>query len=263
MGKEKGNSKRPGTEQILSLICFLLIILGWCVATYGGFVTEIFLPSPTAVIVRLVEMAKDGSLVLACWASTRRVMVGWIWSVIVALPCGMLMANSRKFSAFIQPIIEFARYLPVVALVPLTLLYMGIDESQKYMIIFLGTFFQLVLMVCDTVSGVDENMINAAKTLGAGKWQIYKEVIFPAALPGLMDDFRMTIGWAWTYLVVAEMVAASNGLGYMILRSQRYLATDTIFAGLILIGLIGLITDWLFRLLTRIVAPWHERLTDK
>ena len=156
-------------------------------------------------------------------------------------------------------IIGFARYLPVVALVPLTLLYLGIDETQKYTIIFLGTFFQLVLMVCDTVSGVDRNMINAAKTLGAGKWQIYKEVIFPAALPGLMDDFRLTIGWAWTYLVVAEMVAASNGLGYMILKSQRYLATDTIFAGLILIGLIGLITDWIFRILTRIVAPWRGK----
>lgn len=257
------NQKKFGVEQALSLTCFLIIIGAWCIATFGGFVSEIFLPSPAAVVKRLIEMHLDGSLWLSCWESTRRVMVGWIWSAVIALPCGMLMANSRKFSAFVQPIIEFARYLPVVALVPLTLLYMGIFESQKYMIIFLGTFFQLVLMVCDTVSGVDENMINAAKTLGAGKWQIYKEVIFPAALPGLMDDFRMTVGWAWTYLVVAEMVAATNGLGYMILRSQRYLATDTIFAGLILIGLIGLVTDWIFRLVTKLVAPWYERLTDK
>jgi NitT/TauT family transport system permease protein len=126
----------------------------------------------------------------------------------------------------------------------------------------LASFFQLVLMVCDTVAGVDRTMINAAKTLGASGWQVYKEVIFPAALPGLMDDLRLTIGWAWTYLVVAEMVAANNGLGYMILKSQRYLATDTIFAGLILIGLIGLVTDWLFRLLTKLVAPWYERLSD-
>jgi len=248
---------------MLSLICFILILLGWCVFSFSGAVSEVFLPSPVAVAKRLGEMSADGSLWLSCWESTRRVLVGWIWSVIIALPVGMLMANSRKFSAFIQPIIEFARYLPVVALVPLTLLYMGIDESQKYMIIFLGTFFQLVLMVCDTVSGVDKNMINAARTLGANKWQIYKEVIFPASLPGLMDDFRMTIGWAWTYLVVAEMVAASNGLGYMILRSQRYLATDTIFAGLIMIGLIGLVTDWVFRILSRVVAPWQERLGEK
>lgn len=256
------NKKHRISEKMLSLICFLLIIFIWCVGSYGGYVKDIFLPSPTAVIDKIITMAKDGSLWTNCWESTARVLIGWVWSVIIALPVGMLMANSRKFSAFIQPIIEFARYLPVVALVPLTLLYLGIGENQKYTIIFLGTFFQLVLMVCDTVSSVDKNMINAARTLGAGKMQIYKEVIFPAALPGLMDDFRLTIGWAWTYLVVAEMVAANNGLGYMILKSQRYLATDTIFAGLILIGLIGLITDFLFRIITRIICPWQDRLTD-
>lgn len=256
-------NRRIDATQMLSLICFCLIIAGWCLASYSGSVSEIFLPTPTAVANKIVTMARDGSLWANCWESISRVMIGWFWSVVVALPMGMLMANSRKFSAFVQPIIEFARYLPVVALVPLTLLYLGIGENQKYTIIFLGTFFQLVLMVCDTVSSVDRNMINAALTLGAGRFQVYREVIFPAALPGLMDDFRLTVGWAWTYLVVAEMVAASNGLGFMILRSQRYLATDTIFAGLLLIGLIGLITDWLFRLLGRAVAPWQERLGDK
>ena len=250
-------------EKLLSLLCFLLLLAAWCAASYSGAVSDIFLPTPTAVIQKILDMIRDGSLWAHCGESISRVMIGWLWSVIAALPIGMLMANSRKFSAFIQPIIEFARYLPVVALVPLTLLYLGIGESQKYTIIFLGTFFQLVLMVCDTVSSVDRSMINAALTLGASRWQIYKEVILPASLPGLMDDLRLTIGWAWTYLVVAEMVAASNGLGYMILKSQRYLATDTIFAGLILIGLIGLITDFLFRMLSRIAAPWHERLTDK
>lgn len=247
----------------LSILCFSIIIGCWCVFSFSGAVSEIFLPSPAAVLVKLFELAKSGELFASCYDSTRRVFIGWLLSVVIALPCGMLMANSKKFSAFIQPIIEFARYLPVVALVPLTLLYMGIDESQKYMIIFLGTFFQLVLMICDTVSSVDENMINAAKTLGASKKQIYVEIIFPASLPGLMDDFRMTIGWAWTYLVVAEMVAANNGLGYMILRSQRYLATDTIFAGLIMIGLIGLVTDYLFRIISKLVAPWYDRLGEE
>ena len=241
----KNRSRR--IEKALSFICFFLIIGFWCLASYGGWVSEVFLPTPTSVLKKIASMAQDGSLWANCWESTSRVLIGWIWSVIVALPLGMLMANSRKVSAFVQPIIEFARYLPVVALVPLTLLYLGIDETQKYTIIFLGTFFQLVLMVCDTVSSVDKNIINAASTLGANRWQVYKEVIFPASLPGLMDDFRLTIGWAWTYLVVAEMIAASNGLGYIILKSQRYLATDTIFAGLILIGLIGLLTDFLFR----------------
>ena len=246
----------------LSVISFFAILFAWCILTYGGFVSRIFVPSPTDVWNAVLRMAQDGSLAEHCYMSTKRVMVGWFWSAVIALPLGMIMARSARFSALIQPLIEFARYLPVVALVPLTILYLGIDETQKYVIIFLGTFFQLILMVCDTVSSVDKNMLNAARTLGAGTLELYTEVIFPASLPGLLDDFRLTIGWAWTYLVVAEMVAASSGLGYIILKSQRFLATDVIFAGLILIGLIGLVTDFLMRLLTRLLVPWHERLGD-
>lgn len=257
---KKENSR--GKYRHLSVISFLVILAVWCIITYGGLVQELFVPSPTAVLRQVVNGIRDGSLLANCWASTRRVMVGWFFSVLVALPCGMIMARSLKFTAVIQPVIEFVRYLPVVALVPLTILYLGIGETQKYMIIWLGTFFQLVLMVCDTVSSVDRNQINAALTLGANRWQVYREVIFPASLPGLLDDFRLTIGWAWTYLVVAEMVAASDGLGYVILKSQRFLATDVIFMGLFLIGLIGLVTDYLLKLLTKLLVPWHKRLTD-
>ncbi len=265
MGEEKEielKIERKGAGGMLSVISFVLIIIIWCVLTYGGFVSDIFVPSPTDVANAVIKMAKDGSLWEHCFMSAKRVMVGWFWSAVIALPLGMLMAGSKRFSALIQPLIEFARYLPVVALVPLTILYLGIDETQKYVIIWLGTFFQLILMVCDTVSSVDKNMINAAKTLGASRFQVYREVIFPASLPGLLDDFRLTIGWAWTYLVVAEMVAASSGLGYIILKSQRFLATDVIFAGLIMIGLIGLVTDLLMRILTKLIVPWHERLGD-
>ena len=254
--------KRRLAYRTVSAVSFCAILALWCLLTYGGLVSEIFVPSPSKVLAATVEMAKEGSLWRNCWMSVKRVMVGWFWSAVAALPIGMCMARSKRFSAAIQPVIEFARYLPVVALVPLTILYLGIGETQKYDIIWLGTFFQLVLMVCDTVSAVDKNMINAARTLGANRWQVYKEVIFPASLPGLMDDFRLTIGWAWTYLVVAEMVAASNGLGYIILKSQRFLATDVIFSGLITIGVIGLASDFIVKLLTRIVVPWQERLRD-
>lgn len=249
-------------ENVLSSTSFLLIIVIWCIITYGGLVTELFVPSPTSVINKIIESASDGSLWANCWISTKRVMIGWALAAVIALPCGMVMARSSVFNAVIRPIMEFARYLPVVALVPLTILYVGIDESQKYLIIFLGTFFQLVLMIQDTVSGIDINQINAALTLGADRWQLYKNVIFMAALPGVLDDFRMTIGWAWTYLVVAEMVAASSGLGYIILKSQRFMGTDVIFMGLIFIGLIGLVTDFAMRLLTRMIVPWYKRLGD-
>lgn len=264
-GSEAVMEKAAGGRQYrwLSWVSFLSIIALWCILTYGKITSSLFVPSPTAVWQAIVGMAKDGTLFVNCWDSTRRVMVGWFWSALIAVPLGMIMARSKVVSALLQPIIEFARYLPVVALVPLTILYLGIDENQKYVIIWLGTFFQLILMVIDTVSSVDRNMINAALTLGASRWQVYKEVIFPASLPGLMDDFRLTIGWAWTYLVVAEMVAANSGLGYIILKSQRFMATDVIFAGLILIGAIGLLTDWLMRLLTKLIVPWHDRLDQQ
>lgn len=259
---KKVSIKNKLSLRCLSFLSFLAIMIVWCLVTYGGYVNELFIPSPTAVCKCIVVMAQDGSLLEHCLLSTKRVMVGWFWSAVAALPIGMLMARSKVFCAIFQPVIEFARYLPVVALVPLTILYLGIDENQKYVIIFLGTFFQLVLMVCDTVSSIDKNMINAARTLGASNLQVYTEVIAPAALPGLMDDFRLTIGWAWTYLVVAEMVASSAGLGYIILKSQRFLATDVIFAGLIMIGIIGLITDFLLRFLTKLIVPWNERLIE-
>ncbi len=250
------------TLRFFSVGSLLVLLILWCILTYGKILDSMFLPTPTAVIASLISMAKDGTLWLHIGSSVRRIMVGWAWSAVVAVPCGILMAASSRFNAVLQPLIEFIRYLPVVALVPLTILYLGIAESQKYTIIFIGTFFQLVLMVADTVAGTDKNQLNAARTLGASKWQIYKWVIFPASLPGIMDSFRVTIGWAWTYLVAAEMVAASSGLGYIVIKSQRVLATDVIFASLLMIGVIGLLTDVVFRLLSKLVAPWYERLSD-
>lgn len=245
-----------------SIVSFCTMIALWCVLCYGGFVNKVFLPPPHTVIASLVSMARDGTLLSYTWISTYRILVGWGLSVLFAVPLGMLIATSPKIKAVFQPVTEFARYLPVVALVPLTLLYFGIGEGQKYAIIFLGTFFQLLLMVADSVSSVDRNLLNSAATLGASKLQRYFLVLLPASLPSLMDDLRLTVGWAWTYLVVAEMVAAESGLGYMVLKSQRFLATDKIFAGLLMIGFVGLVTDYVFRLLTRIVVPWYERLGE-
>ncbi|BCS89879.1 ABC transporter permease [Pseudodesulfovibrio sediminis] len=238
----------------------LFVVLGlWALAAYSGSVKPLFLPPPHKVFLAFGEMYTEGILFSYTWDSVYRVMVGWSLAVVFAVPLGLLIATSRRASALLAPLMEFARYLPVVALVPLTLLYFGIGDAQKFAIIFLGTFFQLVLMVADSVSAVPGDLSRAAATLGASKAQTYRLVLFPGALPGIMDDLRITVGWAWTYLVVAELVAANSGLGYMILRAQRFLAIDRIFAGLILIGLLGLLTDSLFKLLARTITPWSEK----
>jgi NitT/TauT family transport system permease protein len=250
---------RPGLRAGLGLLTFLFFGLLWCALSYSGAVKPLFLPRPDAVLRSFGTMHEEGILWRYTWDSTYRVMVGWALAALLAIPLGAAIATSRRVAATLGPLMEFARYLPVVALVPLTLLYFGIGDAQKFAIIFLGTFFQLVLMVADTVSRVPKDLLRAAYTLGASRSQAYRLVLLPGALPGILDDLRITIGWAWTYLVVAELVAANSGLGYMILRAQRFLAIDRIFAGLIVIGLLGLLTDWSFKLLTRLAVPWSEK----
>lgn len=149
--------------------------------------------------------------------------------------------------------------MPVVALIPLSILWAGIGDLQKVLILFLGTFFQQSLMIMDNVKNIDRNLIRAGQTLGFSNFEILYRIILPAALPGIWDTFRITIGWTWTYLVVAELVAASEGLGRRIMDAQRYLATDTILFGTLFIGLMGLLTDYLFKKSGRALFRWNNQ----
>ena len=243
--------------QIASLV---IIAFAWCLLTFGIKINPVFLPSPLAVAKAFQELWQEGVLLPYTLISLYRVLAGFFVAAIVAIPLGILMATNKKVEGFFAPFIGFIRYLPVSALIPLMILYFGIGDFEKMAVIFVGTFFQLVLMVQDTVGNVPGDLLKAAYTLGAGGTAIYTKVILPASMPGIMDNLRICIGWAWTYLVIAELVAANSGLGFMILRSQRFLQTDRIFAGLIIIGCLGLLTDYLFKTISRTMYPWYERL---
>ncbi|MGI6551485.1 MAG: ABC transporter permease [Syntrophomonadales bacterium] len=247
----------PRSYMILSVV---LILGGWCLLSFSGRVNPIYLPSPWDVAKAFVSLLEEGVLVPYTLASLYRVLVGFLVAAALAIPLGIVMATSKRAEAFFEPFIDFVRYLPVTALIPLMILYFGIGDFEKVAVIFVGTFFQLVLMVQDTVSAVPGELLHAAYTLGARGGAVYTRVILPASLPGIMDSLRICMGWAWTYLVVAELVAANSGLGFMILRSQRFLQTDRIFVGLLVIGLLGVATDYLFKTLSRILFPWYERL---
>jgi len=176
------------------------------------------------------------------------------------MPLGLLIGTFRRIQALLEPLTDFIRYMPAVAFIPLVMLWVGIDESAKVAIIFIGTFFQMVLMVAEDVRRVPIAQIEAAQTMGATRGEVIEKVIIPSAKPALLDTLRITMGWAWTYLVVAELVAANSGLGYAIVKAQRFLQTDKIFAGIILIGVIGLGLDQLFRWGHRVAFPWlHGR----
>ena len=245
---------------MLALVGLLVPLLGWALLSAFGGVSPVFLPSPGKVVTRIGSWALEDDLLGDAAVSTLRVVAGWALSALLAVPLGLLIGSWRAVQALLEPLTDFVRYMPAVAFIPLVMLWVGIDEGAKVAIIFIGTFFQMVLMVAEDVRRVPMAQVEAAQTMGATRREVLEQVILPSAKPALLDTLRITMGWAWTYLVVAELVAANSGLGFAILKAQRFLQTDKIFAGILLIGFIGLAIDQLFRLLHRKAFPWlHTR----
>lgn len=251
----------PGRVYVsTSTLTVVGVFVGWCVLAYGRLVDPIFLPSPGDVVRAAYKMVADGSLWVHIQASVFVILTGYLLSTILAVPLGIVMGSFKIVEALIEPITGFVRYLPVSAMIPLLILWVGIDWKEKVAVIFLGTFFQQVILIADVSANVSKDLVEVSYTLGAGRGDVVRRVLIPATLPGVVDNLRITMGWAWTYLVVAELVAANSGLGYAILRAQRFLKTDTIFGGIILIGVIGLLMDQAFRWLHRRAFPWmHAR----
>ncbi len=230
----------------------------WIILSYGGFTDPVFFPSPGSVFSAFWETFADGRLGKHIWASLIVINVGFLLSTLAAVPLGLMMGTFPIVRALFEPLINFTRYLPVTAMIPLLILWVGIGIEQKIAVIFIGTFFQQVVMVVDIVNRVPNELLNAAYTLGAGRRKLLSRVLVPAMLPGLMDMLRVTMGWAWTYVVVAELVGASAGLGYMGMQAMRGLHADVIFVSILTIGVLGLLTDQIFRVLKRVLLPWAE-----
>ncbi|MBC7709891.1 MAG: ABC transporter permease, partial [Rhizobacter sp.] len=176
----------------------------------------------------------------------------------LALPLGVMMGAYKPIEAFFEPFVSFARYLPASAFIPLLILWAGIGEAQKLAVIFIGSFFQLVLMIAVVVGNTRRDLVEAAYTLGATDASLVKRVLIPGAAPEIAEILRMVLGWAWTYVIVAELIGASSGIGHMITDSQALLATDQIIFGIIVIGLIGLLSDLFFKVANRKLFPWAQ-----
>lgn len=185
-----------------------------------------------------------------------RVTTAFLLAALLGVPLGIFMGSFKMVESYFQAMVEFIRYVPVPALISLLIIIFGVDEAPKIMLIFLGTFFQLILMVSEEVKRVPEEMLRACYSMGGTTGEVVSEVIMKQAMPGIFDALRLCNGWAWTWLIVAEMIAANEGMGFRIIRYQRYLQTDQIFIYLIALGLVGLTLDALFRLLNRKLFRW-------
>jgi NitT/TauT family transport system permease protein len=229
----------------------LLVLALWSMAAPLGWISPIFLPSPLGVLTALWTMVTQNNLLTNAGISIARVWVAFLLSAIMAIPIGILMSSYRIFGSALEPLIDFIRYLPVPALVPLSIIWLGIGEETKIFLLWLGTFFQLVLLVAEDMKRVPQEYFEIAYTLGAKPRAALTSVALRAMLPSLVDNLRITLGWCWTYLIIAEIVAADNGLGFVIWTARRYMQTDQVMAGVFVIGFIGLATDQALRLLHR------------
>jgi NitT/TauT family transport system permease protein len=244
----------------LTLASFVLVLGAWSILSYSGIVEEFFLPTPSKVATALYDMFAHEDFLADVWASTWRIVLGFLLAAAVAVPVGIAIGSYRAAQAFFEPGIAAIRYMPASAFIPLLIIWFGIGQNEKVAVIFIGTFFPLALMVADVSANVSKELLNISYTLGASRSQVFRKVLLPACWPGVIDNLRIGIGWAWTYLIVAELVAAQTGIGYVILTASRFGETEKIIGGILTIGALGLLTDWFFRSLYRMLFPYAERV---
>ncbi|WP_338103660.1 ABC transporter permease [Pseudomonas typographi] len=243
----------------IAVSVFVVIAVAWWVFSVLGIVPPIFLPAPNAVLAKMAQLAADGTLWTDLEVSIYRISVAFLVSSVMAILFGTLAGTYGFWKAAIEPFVDFVRYMPVVAFVPLTILWSGTGDFQKFLIIWLGTFFQQVLMVMDAVKRVPADFIGLGRTLGMSDQKILWKIVLPSAMPGIWDALRVSLGWAWTWLVLAELVASTSGLGYRITVSQRFFQTDTIIGYILFLGILGLITDQAMRAGEKVLFRYNRK----
>jgi len=255
------------TGRLLGAASVALLLLAWCVCSYvqlsrngklEPLVSHFFLPPPDEVIRGLLYLSFEQNLFGALLVSIKRIGIAFVLSVGVALPLGILMGSFEAVNRFFDPILAPLRYLPITAFIPLLILWFGIDEQQKVAFLFLGTFVFLLPVVVDAVRAVPEEWVQTSFTLGASKWQAVWTVLIPAAMPQIFDSFRVMNAIAWTYIILAEIVNPQNGIGYILRLAEQHTKPAWSFAGILVVGVIGLLTDLAIRGLNRVAFSWRE-----
>ena len=246
------------TGLIVTICSFAILLSGWWFITARELVNPMFVPTPADTARAAVDMLQRG-FVEDISVTVFRVMAGFLIAAAVAVPLGIFVGTYAPVSSFVQPLFSFIRYMPASAFIPLFIFWIGIGEEEKIAIIILGSLPQLVLMVANNIRSVSLPLIEASYTLGTNRANVLWKIILPRAWPDIVDTLRIVLGWAWTYVIVAEIVGASSGIGYTILQSQRSVAVDQIFVAILTLGFIGLVVDYALIFLNRLLFPWNQR----
>jgi len=253
-----------GPTTAISVATMIAIVVLWWLASHFRWVPPLFLPTPETVLARLYESAMgqltDAPLAEHFGWSMFRVFSAFVAACVTAVPIGIAMGVSRIARGIFDPPIEFYRPLPPLAYLPLIVIWFGIDELSKILLIYLACFAPLAMSARAGVRSVSQEQIHAAYSMGASKWQVIRHVIVPAAMPEILTAMRIAIGFGWTTLVAAEMVAATRGLGQMVLNASNFLRTDIVIMGIVVIGAVAYLFDLLMRYVEHLVVPWKGKV---
>jgi NitT/TauT family transport system permease protein len=245
---------------LLVAMSLLIPLTVWTVISSLQLVPPTFLPTPIAMMEAGIKMFAENNLWADVLASCGRVLAGFIFAAVVGVPLGLAMGTFYSMDSLFSPLVGTVRYMPITGFVPLIIIWVGLDEPSKILIISLGVVLYNVVMVADAVKFIPNEMINVAYTMGAGRWDVLWKVIVPATFPSVLDTLRVNISGAWNFVVIAELLAAQNGLGFRIIQSQRFLRTDKVLFCIMLIGAIGLVIDYGLKWLSRILTPWADQV---
>lgn len=239
-----------------TLAVFVAALAVWQVASTSGWVSPFLLPSPRSVFETLVELSGSGVLAKHTLVSLRRVASGYLLAIALAVPFALFFSLSRTLRRTIEPLLEFLRQIPPLAMMPLLILWLGIGEAQKIGIIVLSCFFPIFLGVRGGIAAVDRKLIDVGTVYGFSRTEIMLRIVLPSALPSIVVGLRIGLGYSWRALVGAELIASSAGLGYMIVDAENLARTDIVLAGILVIGVLGLISDHLLRYVISRKARW-------
>ena len=248
-----------GTAFVLGFVAPVVVLGAWCVTTYGGLAPPDFLPSPTETLKGTLQLFIEHDLWGAILISTRRIATAFLLASAVALPLGVLMGSFEVINRVFEPVVAPLRYMPISAFIPLLILWFGIYEKQKVAFLFLGVFVYLLPVVVSAIRAVPDELVQTALTLGASKAQVVRTVLVPAALPEICDSFRVMNAISWTYVILAEAVNPEHGLGYMVELARTHQKASWSFAGLLVIGGIGLLTDFAIQVVWGVLFRWKEK----
>lgn len=256
-------TKRKITELSISTASVLSIFILWFIVAELKIFPEYFIPSPASVLDAFLDIAltgyRGGTLLQHLGDSLFRVIIGFLLACLIAVPLGLFMGYNWKVKAIFDPIIEFYRPLPPLAYYTILVIWLGIGNESKITLLFLAAFPPLSISAMSAVAAVPMERIHTAQSLGAGKRQIFSHVIFPSCLPGIFTGMRVSIGFTYTTLVSSEIVAATSGIGWMVLDAGKFLRGDIMFMGIIVMGITGIILDRFIRIAEKIIIPWKGK----